>query len=146
MQGGARNVAGCGAAVYLYFTRQNHKSHVEEGYQRFQTTVTGMHTSEYDNMSTPFTAIVAVVDSSAMFNMLVIVAVSAAVATRSGNSLKIDRRVVARDVSFYTASIAILVLAFNDGEIRWWEVCPPFIIDAVVSVVLGLASVVYPEI
>lgn len=57
-----------------------------------------------------------------MFNMLVIVAISAAVATRGGNSLKIDHRVVARDVSFYVASITILAIAFIDGEIHWWEV------------------------
>lgn len=57
-----------------------------------------------------------------MFNMLVIVAMSAAVATRGGNSLKIDHRVVARDVSFYMASITVLVLSFIDGEIQWWEV------------------------
>lgn len=57
-----------------------------------------------------------------MFNVLVIVALSAAVASKSGATLKIDRRVVARDVSFYTGSIFILVLAANDGNIQWWEV------------------------
>lgn len=57
-----------------------------------------------------------------MFNMLVIVAMSAAVAISSGSPLKIDHRVVARDVSFYTGSIVLLVVAFIDGEIQWWEV------------------------
>lgn len=57
-----------------------------------------------------------------MFNVLVIVALSAAVASKSGSTLKIDHRVVARDVSFYTGSIFILVLAANDGKIQWWEV------------------------
>ena len=81
-----------------------------------------------------------------MFNMLVIVAMSAAVATRSGNSLKIDQRVVARDVSFYTASIAILVLAFNDGEVRWWEVCPRFSIDGGMSVAPGFVTMMHSKI
>lgn len=59
---------------------------------------------------------------SAMFNVLVIVALSAAVATKSGSSDKIDHRVVARDVTFYTGSICILVASASDGEIMWWEV------------------------
>ncbi|CBN74651.1 conserved unknown protein [Ectocarpus siliculosus] len=58
---------------------------------------------------------------SAMFNVLVIVALSAAVAVKSGTSGTIDHRVVARDVSFYTCSIFMLVAAASDGEIRWWE-------------------------
>ena len=57
-----------------------------------------------------------------MFNVLVIVALSAAVAAKSGASGKIDHRVVARDVSFYTCSIFLLVASANDGEISWWEV------------------------
>ncbi|CAM9973510.1 unnamed protein product [Scytosiphon promiscuus] len=58
---------------------------------------------------------------SAMFNVLVIVALSAAVAAKSGASGVIDHRVVARDVSFYTCSIFMLVASANDGEIQWWE-------------------------
>lgn len=57
-----------------------------------------------------------------MFNVLVIVALSAAVAAKSGTSGTIDHRVVARDVSFYTCSIFMLVASASDGEIRWWEV------------------------
>lgn len=57
-----------------------------------------------------------------MFNVLVIVALSAAVAAKSGSSAKIDRRVVARDVTFYTGSIIILVASARDGLIQWWEV------------------------
>ncbi|CAM9725571.1 unnamed protein product [Ectocarpus sp. 12 AP-2014] len=56
-----------------------------------------------------------------MFNVLVIVALSAAVAVKSGTSGTIDHRVVARDVSFYTCSIFMLVASASDGEIRWWE-------------------------
>lgn len=57
-----------------------------------------------------------------MFNVLVIVALSAAVAAKSGACAKIDHRVVARDVSFYTCSIFMLVLFANDSKISWWEV------------------------
>ncbi|CAM9516662.1 unnamed protein product [Ectocarpus fasciculatus] len=56
-----------------------------------------------------------------MFNVLVIVALSAAVAAKSGTNGTIDHRVVARDVSFYTCSIFMLVASASDGEIRWWE-------------------------
>jgi K+-dependent Na+/Ca+ exchanger-like protein len=55
---------------------------------------------------------------SAMFNILVIVALSASVAT---GSLKIDHRPVLRDVCFYSASIASLALFFGDGVIETWE-------------------------
>jgi len=54
---------------------------------------------------------------SAMFNILVIVALSAAVAGKSGASLAIDYRPVARDVCFYTYSILLLAIFFDDGEI-----------------------------
>lgn len=57
-----------------------------------------------------------------MFNVLVIVALSAAVAAKSGASALIDHRVVARDVSFYTCSIFMLVASASDGQIVWWEV------------------------
>ena len=58
---------------------------------------------------------------SAMFNILVIVALSAAVAGKSGASLKIDYRPVTRDVCFYSYSILLLALFFTDGEIMAWE-------------------------
>ncbi|GMI08139.1 hypothetical protein TrLO_g14312 [Triparma laevis f. longispina] len=54
---------------------------------------------------------------SAMFNILVIVALSAAVAGKSGASLKIDYRPVTRDVCFYSYSILLLALFFTDGVI-----------------------------
>lgn len=57
-----------------------------------------------------------------MFNVLVIVSLSAAVAANCGASGVIDHRVVARDVSFYTSSIFMLVAFASDGKIRWWEV------------------------
>lgn len=57
-----------------------------------------------------------------MFNVLVIVALSAAIAAKYGASGIIDHRVVARDVSFYTCSIFMLVAFASDGEILWWEV------------------------
>ncbi|CAM9305447.1 unnamed protein product [Chrysoparadoxa australica] len=58
---------------------------------------------------------------SAMFNILVIVALSAAVAGKNGGSIPIDWRPVARDVSFYASSIIMLSLIFQDGLVRWWE-------------------------
>lgn len=58
---------------------------------------------------------------SAMFNILVIVALSAAVAGRDGNSILIDWRPVSRDVAFYSYSILILTLVFLDSEVQWWE-------------------------
>lgn len=67
-----------------------------------------------------------VISRSAMFNVLVIVALSAAVAVKSGASGIIDHRVVARDVCFYTCSILLLVLSASDGQIMWWEVSLAF--------------------
>lgn len=61
-----------------------------------------------------------------MFNVLVIVALSAAVAANAGSSGKVDHRVVARDVVFYTASILTLVMSSSDGKIQWWEVRATF--------------------
>lgn len=58
---------------------------------------------------------------SAMFNILVIVALSAAVAGRNGNSILIDWRPVSRDVIFYSYSILVLTLVFLDSEVQWWE-------------------------
>ncbi|CAM9541566.1 unnamed protein product [Ectocarpus fasciculatus] len=58
---------------------------------------------------------------SAMFNILVIVALSAAVAGSGGRSIHIDWRPVCRDIIFYTFSIAVLGLVFIDSEVMWWE-------------------------
>ena len=58
---------------------------------------------------------------SAMFNILVIVALSAAVAGSNGASIHIDWRPVCRDIVFYSYSIAILALVFLDEEVQWWE-------------------------
>lgn len=58
---------------------------------------------------------------SAMFNILVIVALSAAVAGTSEGSIHIDWRPVCRDIVFYSYSIAILALVFIDEKVEWWE-------------------------
>lgn len=58
---------------------------------------------------------------SAMFNILVIVALSAAVAGSNGGSINIDWRPVCRDIVFYSYSIAILALVFLDEKVQWWE-------------------------
>ena len=54
---------------------------------------------------------------SAMFNILVIVALSCAVAGQSGASLLIDWRPVARDVTYYTLSIVMMAVFFDDGTV-----------------------------
>mmetsp|Transcript_93232 Transcript_93232/g.266532 ORF Transcript_93232/g.266532 Transcript_93232/m.266532 type:complete len:185 (+) Transcript_93232:1076-1630(+) len=54
---------------------------------------------------------------SAMFNILVIVALSCAVAGQSGASLLIDWRPVARDVTYYTISILMMAAFFDDGKV-----------------------------
>jgi len=58
---------------------------------------------------------------SAMFNILVIVALSAAIAGRGGASLTIDYRPVSRDVGFYSYSILLSWIFFRDGEIVLYE-------------------------
>lgn len=58
---------------------------------------------------------------SAMFNILVIVALSAAVAGSGGGSIDIDWRPVCRDIIFYSYSIGVLGLVFLDSEVQWWE-------------------------
>ena len=55
---------------------------------------------------------------SAMFNILVIVALSAAVA---GGELHIDWRPVSRDVTFYCSSIVMLAIFFDDGVVNFAE-------------------------
>ena len=55
---------------------------------------------------------------SAVFNLLVIVALSAAL---SGKILNLDWRPLARDATFYTISIAILIIFAWDGMITWYE-------------------------
>lgn len=55
---------------------------------------------------------------SAMFNILVIVALSAAATTEV---LTIDWRPVCRDCGFYSLSIILLIIFMIDGEIATWE-------------------------
>jgi len=55
---------------------------------------------------------------SAMFNILIIVALSAAA---TSERLSIDWRPVVRDCGFYASSICLLALFFIDGLIEWWE-------------------------
>lgn len=55
---------------------------------------------------------------SAMFNILIIIAAAAVVAPEP---LKIDWRPFARDVTFYSASIALVLILFADGKVWWWE-------------------------
>lgn len=55
---------------------------------------------------------------SAVFNLLVIVALSAALA---GQILNLDWRPITRDSFFYALSIAVFVGFSWDGYIEWWE-------------------------
>eukprot|EP00736_Rhodelphis_marinus_P000879 Rmarinus@m.4673 len=55
---------------------------------------------------------------SAVFNILIIIALTAALA---GQPLDLDWRPLARDSTFYSFSIAALVGVFFDGEIYIWE-------------------------
>lgn len=62
---------------------------------------------------------------SAMFNILVIVGVSALFATvcsgEKKKTLAIDWRPVVRDVSFYSLSIILIVACFWDSHVMWYE-------------------------
>lgn len=62
---------------------------------------------------------------SAMFNILIIVGISAIFATVGSaehkTKLAIDWRPVVRDVSFYTLSIFLIVAAFWDSRVMWYE-------------------------
>lgn len=55
---------------------------------------------------------------SAMFNILVIVALSAAVVP---GAVKVDPRPILRDCSFYATSIIMLMVFMNDGKVKLWE-------------------------
>merc|ERR1719427_2505269 len=55
---------------------------------------------------------------SAVFNLLGIIALSAAF---SGGELHLDWRPLARDATFYSLSIAVLIIFAWDGFIQWYE-------------------------
>ena len=55
---------------------------------------------------------------SAVFNILVIIALSAALA---GEVLHIDYRCIVRDGSFYAGSIILFIVFSNDAYFQWWE-------------------------
>jgi len=55
---------------------------------------------------------------SAVFNILVIIALSAALA---GEILSVDYRCIVRDGSFYGISIILFIIFSNDSYFYWWE-------------------------
>eukprot|EP00753_Platysulcus_tardus_P018098 PLAT6714.1.p1 GENE.PLAT6714.1~~PLAT6714.1.p1 ORF type:complete len:567 (+),score=307.14 PLAT6714.1:50-1750(+) len=55
---------------------------------------------------------------SAIFNILVIIAATAALA---GQTLQLDWRPMARDSAWYSISIILLVIFVSDGSMQWWE-------------------------
>ena len=78
---------------------------------------------------------------SAMFNILIIVGVSALFATVGSHekktSLKVDWRPIVRDVSFYTFSIILIVAFFWDSRVMWYEglsLCLAYVIYIIVMV------------
>ena len=75
-------------------------------------------TSLADTFSTGNSVGVGTIVGSAMFNILVIVAMAAA---STKETLNIDWRPVCRDCGFYAVSIATLIIFFQDGQITWWE-------------------------
>lgn len=75
-------------------------------------------TSLADTFSTGNSVGVGTIVGSAMFNILVIVAMAAA---STKEVLDIDWRPVVRDCGFYSASIATMIIFFQDGRIYWWE-------------------------
>lgn len=75
-------------------------------------------TSLADTFSTSNSVGVGTIVGSAMFNILVIVAMAAA---STSETLSIDWRPVSRDCGFYAVSILTLILFFQDGKIYWWE-------------------------
>jgi len=75
-------------------------------------------TSLADTFSTSNSVGVGTIVGSAMFNILVIVAMAAA---STKETLNIDWRPVSRDCGFYALSIATLIIFFQDGQIHWWE-------------------------
>ena len=75
-------------------------------------------TSLADTFSTGNSVGVGTIVGSAMFNILVIVALAAA---STKETLDIDWRPVVRDCGFYSASITLMIIFFQDGRIYWWE-------------------------
>jgi Ca2+/Na+ antiporter len=75
-------------------------------------------TSLADTFSTSNSVGVGTIVGSAMFNILVIVAMAAA---STSETLNIDWRPVTRDCTFYGVSIATLIIFFQDGKIYWYE-------------------------
>jgi len=75
-------------------------------------------TSLADTFSTGNSVGVGTIVGSAMFNILVIVAMAAAA---TSEVLDIDWRPVVRDCGFYSASITTMIIFFQDGRIVWWE-------------------------
>ncbi len=64
-----------------------------------------------------------VVDRSAMFNILVIVALAAIIVGKGGVWLNVDWRPICRDVSFYAVSIILLVIVFLNHSVSLLESC-----------------------
>ena len=61
---------------------------------------------------------VSTIVGSAIFNILVIIAVTAMLA---GQTLDLDWKPLARDTVWYTLSIALLIAFTWDKKVEWWE-------------------------
>ena len=64
---------------------------------------------------------VATIVGSAVFNILVIVAVTTVFATQKNEPLRLDWKPVTRDCAFYAAAVATVLLVMADGKVWWWE-------------------------
>ena len=64
---------------------------------------------------------VATIVGSAVFNILVIVAVTTVFATQKNEPLRLDWKPVTRDCAFYAAAVASVLLVMADGKVWWWE-------------------------
>jgi Ca2+/Na+ antiporter len=90
-----------------------------------------LFTSLSDNFITQNNVGVGTIVGSALFNILIIVALSAAVAKppkgvqqteeEKKRGIKVDWRPVARDVIFYACSIGLLIAFIWDESVYWWE-------------------------
>lgn len=83
-----------------------------------------LFTSTADTFGSSASVGLGTIIGSAMFNILIIVALSAAIAAKSGAALDIDWRCVTRDAAFYLGSIILLFLfmaVITPNWIEWWE-------------------------
>jgi Ca2+/Na+ antiporter len=89
---------------------------------------------------------VATIVGSAVFNVLVIVGLSAVLGCAPGDSLELDWRPLLRDTIFYVLAILLLVVCLWDGEAWWQEALAMFGVYVCYIVFMGFNErVCYPN-